>query len=470
MHGSGRVAVTSLVKLRFLLVCLALFPVMAQQADEPPVLGTIADNDLAKIRQLQPPPQLKTAKGRRDFDLRGDARELFEQVAKALDLLVVFDSTYQSKSGLRFRLEQADSREALEALEAATESFVIPAGEKLMLVANDSPQKRTELELNEAIVIPVPEPFALQEVQEIATAVRGTLDIQKLMVDSQRRLILIRDRASKVILAEKLIHDLMQPKPQVAVEVEILASDQSSSLTYGLSLPSSFPLVWVPTGASNITSTFPAGFTNFFGLGGGHSHLALGITNGSLFANATKSFSTTLLKSEVVTSDGQAASLHVGDKYPIVTSGYFGAGAGSNNAFAPPPSINFEDLGLILKITPHVHGLGDMTLDIEAEFKLLGASSVNDIPIIHNRKFQSKVDVATGEWAILAGLMTESESTTITGIPGLSKIPLLRHNDHSRDRGETVIVLKPHLLNLPPTEALMRAAWVGTETRPRSQL
>ena len=477
MHESCRFAVKSQVRASFLTVWLALFPVVAQQAPtladppvEPSVLGTITDSDLAATRPLLPPAHLKAVQGRKDLDFRGDARSLFEQVAKAFDLLVVFDTSYQPKPERRFLLEQADYQEALEALEAATESFVVPASEKLILVANENPQKRTDFELNEAIVIPVPEPFSLQEVQEIATGVRGTLDIQRLMVDSQRRLILIRDRASKVIMAEKLIHDLMQPKPQVAIEVDLLASDQSSSLTYGLSLPSSFPLVWVPAGARNITSSFPPGFANFLGFGGGRSQFALGITNGSLFANATKAFSTTLLRSEVVTSDGQAASLHVGDKYPIVTSGYFGNGVGSNQGFAPPPSINFEDLGLILKITPHVHGVDGMTLDVEAEFKLLGASAVDGIPIIHNRKFQSKVDVANGEWAVLAGLMTQSESTTISGIPGLSKIPLLRHNDHSRDRGETVILLKPHLLNLPPTEAPMRAAWVGTETRPRSGL
>src|SRR5205807_10500192 len=129
------------------------------------------------------------------------------------------------KSGLHFQVEEAGYREAIEAVEAATDSFVIPVADRLMLVANDSQQKRTELESTAAIVIPVPEPFAIQEVQEIATGVRGTLDIQRLMVDSQRRLILIRDRASKVLLAQKIINDLMKPKPQVAIEIDLLAAD-----------------------------------------------------------------------------------------------------------------------------------------------------------------------------------------------------------------------------------------------------
>lgn len=448
---------------------------VAGAADTPPnpdpsLFGTISDQDLREARQLAPPIQLKAAAGRKDFDLRGDSKALFEQVAKAFDVLVVFDTAYQPKAGLHLEVQGADYREALQALEAATNSFIIPAGDRLILVANDTTQKRTELDRTEAIVIPVPEPFSIQEVQEIAAAVRGTFDIQRLMVDTQRRLILVRDRVSKVVMAQKLIADLMKPKAQVAIEVELLASDNSSSLTYGLELPTSFPLVWVPHGERNLLSSFPAGVSNFFGFGGGHSQLAFGITNGSLFANATRSISTTLLKSEVVAADGAAASLHVGDKYPLVTSGYFGATTGTGQVFAPPPTFTFEDLGLVLKITPHVNGTEEISLEVEAEFKLLGASSFNDIPVISNRKFQSKVTLAAGEWAVLAGLMTETEGKTVAGIPGLAAIPLLRHDSRTRDRGETIILLKPHLLSLPPTESVTTAAWVGTETRPRSQL
>ena len=439
----------------------------APSSADPDIAGSISDQDLAESRRLLPPPQLQGRPGQKDFDLRGDSPKLFEQVASAFGLEPVLDSGYQPKTGVRLNLTESDFRDALLALEAATDSFVIPLTARRFLVANDTTQKRAELDRTVAIVLPVPEPFAIQEVQEIATAVRGALDIQRLMVDNQRRLILIRDRVSKVRLAQKLIDDLMQPKPQVAVEVEILTTDESSSLTYGLSLPSKFQLVWFGKGAS-LSTIFPAGFANFLGFGGGKSFLGLGVTDGSLFLNATKSSSRTLLRSEVVTSDGQAATLHIGDKYPIQTNGYFGGQpTGGGQVFTPPPSFNFEDLGLLLKITPHVHGTDEMTLEVESEFKLLGSQAVDGIPIISNRKFQSKVRVGTGEWAVIAGLMTDSDATTISGIAGLSVVPVLRKNDHNRSHGETLIVLKPHLLSMPPTEQVIKAAWVGTETRPR---
>ena len=117
----------------------------------------------------------------------------------------------------------------------------MPVSDQLIFVANDTAQKRTEFERTAAVVIPFTETISVQELQEIATSVRGTLDMQKLMVDTQRHLILMRDRVTKVRLAQKLLQDLMRPRAQVAVEVEILTTDRSSSLNYGLSLPDGLP-------------------------------------------------------------------------------------------------------------------------------------------------------------------------------------------------------------------------------------
>jgi len=320
-------------------------------------------------------------------------------------------------------------------------------------------------------VIPIPEPFTVQEVQEIGTGIRGTLEIQRLMIDTQRRLVLIRDRVWKVRAAEMLLHDLMQPRSQVAIEIEVVSADETKTNTWGIDLPTQFPVVSFGSLFNNlpknVTSSIPAGFASFLTFGAGASFMGLGLTNATLFATASHANSTTLLKSEVVTSDGVPVSFHVGEKYPIVTGSY-SASTGTSGGLIPPPQFNFEDLGLILKITPHVHGMEEMTLEVSAEFKLLGATSFNGIPVVAARKLESKVRLVNGEWAVLAGLVSKTEMKTISGVPGLMAIPFLRKNTSEEDRSEAMVVLKPHLLNLPPTEALTHTDWIGTETRPRS--
>ena len=436
---------------------------------DPSLFGRISDQDLEQARKPLPPVSLKAAPGIKDFDFTGDSKSLWEQLAAALHLKIVFDTQYQPTRPSRFQVDDMGYRDAVRALEAATDSFLVPVSDQMIFVANDTPQKRTDFERTAAIVIPFTEAESVQELQEVVTSVRGTLDIQKLMVDTQRHLILIRDRVAKVRLAQKLLQDLMQPRAQVAVEVQILTTDRSSSLNYGLSLPSAFALVNFPL-KTNLLNVIPSGFTSFLTFGGGASLLGLGVTSAQLFATVAKSSANTVLQSEIVALDGQQSTLHVGEKYPVLTSGYFGTTTGTGQTYAPPPTFNFEDLGLVLKVTPHVQGTDEVELDISAEFEVLVAGSSNGIPIIGNTKYESKVAVKTGEWAVLAGLMTASESRSIGGIPLLSAIPLLQNKTITRDDGQTLIVLKPHILIEPPSEAPTWRAWAGSETRLPSEL
>jgi Flp pilus assembly secretin CpaC len=145
--------------------------------------------------------------------------------------------------------------------------------------------------------------------------------------------------------------------------------------------------------------------------------------------------------------------------------GAINTGTNGTGVFTPPPTFTFEDLGLLLKVTPHIHGADEVSLEISVEFKVLGAASVDGVPVISNKKYESKVRLKTGEWAVLAGLMTASEARTISGIPGLSAIPFMRNNTVTRDNGATLIVLKPHILVPPPTETPTKRVWSGTETR-----
>ena len=432
--------------------------------------GQAAESDGPEAVELlaKAVPMLSPKPGQQSFDLRGDPRELFEKVAGAFGIQVVMDGDYRPASTqVRFRLDDATAAEALRVLEAATDSFLTPVSETLAVVARDTQQKRTELSPVTAVGIPIPERLTVQEGQELATAVQQTLEIKRVSLDAAKRTVYFRDTQTKVVAARQMFDNLARGRAQVEVDVELISVGRTSTLNYGLSLPNAGTLVDFGKTLQN-TVTQPG---NFFMFGGGASLLGLGIANAAAFATLSRSSAETLLDAQVVSLDGQAATLKVGQRYPVITASYsagVSGGTPSNAGLAPP--IQFIDLGLVLKITPVVHEDSEVSLDVDAEFKTLGGSSVNSIPVIASQTYQGKVRLKNGEWAIIAGLVTLNDSETPTGIAGLSSIPVLghlfTHQTHEKDKSDVMIVLKPRLVNLPPWETATPSIWTGTETHP----
>ncbi len=485
LHGAGSGSVILIVRLwpAIAVVCVcavvcaqppgALRPRIAVEV--PGVLGSISGEDLAAARSLKPPPDLKLGAEKRDFDVRGDGRTLFEKVGEALGLRVMFDREYQPVGSVRFHVERVNPQEALRALEAATDSFATPVDERTILVARDTTQKRQIYGRMIAVAVPVPEGVTTQEIQEIGNAVRSALDIRRLMVDTEKRMMLIRDSESKVRTAELLVHDLMRPRPQVEVDVELLTTTTDVASHYGLSLPASFPLVdFFGNGANILGSSLPSSVAGFLTFGGGATFIGIGLTSATLWATLSRSITNTLDHAQLLASDGQPATLKIGTKYPVVTNAYVGQSSGVGQVFTPPPTVQFQDLGLVLKITPHVHGFEDVTLDVEASFQLLAGTAASGLPIISDREYKGSVRMMAGQSAILAGLMSATEAKTANGIAGLMDVPLIgkllseRTTDNARD--ETLISLRPRITIAPPAVLAVHEAWVGSETRPPGTL
>lgn len=436
----------------------------------PPVAGALTQQDLEDLRRLKPPPRLEAAPGRRTLELKGDARALFRQVAKAFALDCVFDADYQPGPVVRLRIEEADYQEALHQLEAVTASFVAPVSERLFLVAKDTPQKRAEVEPAVAVGIHIPDPVSVQEAQELARAVQQAMEILRLVVDAERRLVFMKDRVSKVLPAQALFEQLAGRRAQVVVELELLEVDRVSFLSYGLTTPTEFPLAYLG-GAFNSKPSVAADFVRMLVFGGGRTLLGFGLADARAFASMNRSTGRTLMRAEIRALDGSAASFHVGDRYPVLAGAYM---AGGNSSFLAPPTFNFEDLGMTLKVTPRVHGFEEVSLELEAEFKVLGGQSFNGIPVISSRKLQSKVRLREGQWGVVAGLMSASEARSVSGLAGLSSLPLVgrafRQNSRTGESTEVLLLLKPRLVSPPPPGGETPAVYLGSETRLRIPL
>ncbi len=101
------------------------------------------------------------------------------------------------------------------------------------------------------------------------------------------------------------------------------------------------------------------------------------------------------------------------------------------------------DLGLTLKVTPHYHSDGDVKLDFEMEIQGLGAVSINSIPELTTRSFKGNITTMEGEPSVVMGLLTDSETKSTSGYPGIGQIPGLQAvlNTNNRDRAHTEIIV-----------------------------
>lgn len=435
----------------------------------PPVPAEMAitPKDLDEMKRLLPPPALAPSKERRDLKLNGPPRKLIEDVLKAYGYDAIFDTDYpESGSPQAFVLTGADYREALHAVEVVTGSFFAVLGPKLVLVCKDTEQKRKEQERDIAVMVPLPETLTTAEAVEVGRMVQQVMDLTKVGVDGPQRAAYLRGPASKVRPALRVFEHLAFGRAEVMLEVELFEVNESTTTRYGLQLSTRY---LISSLAQRIGGAPLSQAWKFLGSSGAYG---IGVGDAQLIASLTHNNSTSLQRSQVRTLDAMPAQIHVGDKFPIQTAGFgFGGGLGGGfGGLGTPPTVQFEDLGLTLKLTPRIHDRQEIGLEIEAEFKVLTGQAQNGIPVIASRKYTGKVCLRDGEWAVVAGLVSETETKSLEGFPVLRRVPGLGVRTTERRRGDTLLVIRPRVSYHPDRGIESPAIWVGPEGRLRNDL
>jgi general secretion pathway protein D len=440
------------------------------------VFDSLTARELARDRQPREPPALQGKPGLQNLDLTGNARTIFDQVAQRFGLETVYDGDYPTAGQqIRLQISGVDYREALHALEAASGSFVIPLSSRVFMVAQDTPQKRNDLEQSIVVSVPVPQALTAQELTEIGQAVKQATNVDKLGLDTAQGQIVIRDRISRALPAQALLQQLFAWRPEIMMEIEFLEVTDSDIVNYGFNLTNSVPAFYLGQILHNVPSV-PKDITNLVTFGGGKTLIGLGVMQAQALFNQSVSSGRSLYRSQVRSVDGQAATFHAGEKFPVVTSGYYGSVPSNlqSQVYSPPPSYTYEDLGVVVKITPHVHGDSEVTLAVETSFEVLTGQSVNGIPVIGRRQLNTQVRLRDSEWAVVAGLIGRTDSRAQNGFWGLSQVPLFgdlfRQTTKDKENESVLVAIKPHLLSLPPDQMLTHPVRVGTETRPFTPL
>ena len=452
---------------------------LAAEAEPEPEYSSVTARELASARQALGPAEVKMNSGHFDFHLSVSSMELFNQIAQRCGLQTEFDSEYsQAPQKVRFDIDDVDCRDALHAAEAATSSFIAPLSSKLIFISKDTNQKRQANEQTMAVVVPVPTSITPQDLTEISQAVKQVSGVEKLSWNSASNEIVIRDRVSRVLIARALIEQLTAYRGGVIVELRFLQLSNTDMLTYGVNLTNSFSLIW--SGNQALASAGATLNTVIRALEHGTKFFGISALQASVVAQLSQSTAKTILQTQIRSINGMPATFHVGEKYPILTAGYFGgtaaaqATATSGTAYTPPASFTYQDLGVSLKVLPTITNTDLISMEVESEYQLLAGQSLDGVPILANRKFATKICIHNNEWAVIAGLMDDTDTKSISGVAGLARIPLLgwlfKTQNHEKDRDHIVIVMRPHIVGDPPSSHETAPMPVGSETRPFSPI
>jgi general secretion pathway protein D len=165
-----------------------------------------------------------------------------------------------------------------------------------------------------------------------------------------------------------------------------------------------------------------------------------------LQALGTDGKSQTLSTPNVTVLDNEKASINVGSQISVNTGSSSGTGGQTIT------TNSYVSTGVILEVTPRINAGGRVTLDINQEVSTPGDTPANGgNPPITTRKAKTVVNVASGETMVLAGLISNTSGSGSSGVPLLSKIPILGGlfgtQSMNKNRTELVILITPVVIN-----------------------
>ena len=153
----------------------------------------------------------------------------------------------------------------------------------------------------------------------------------------------------------------------------------------------------------------------------------------------------------IVTTDNTEATISASEQK------YFLKGSTVDQFGNVRPETEIRDIGLELKVTPHINESKNVMMEISQEVSDEGApqliADLGTFPTTTTRKFNASIAVTSGETIVLGGLVRRSQTDSRTGIPILGRIPLLgrlfRSDTDTDDRAEVVVFVTPYVLDTP---------------------
>lgn len=457
------------------------------------------------------PIELAPTPGLHSFHLRTNATDLLRQVLTAYGITPTIDSSVKSQP-VRIDVDNVDFREAARMSKLLTKTFFVPLDPDRVLVAEDTRENRTKYErlVAETVYFPGLTPT---EIGEMGNVARNIFDAQQATVSPSKSTLTLRAPVAKLAVLNSTLAEMLDGRSELQLDVRLYNIAKTRSLNVGVQLPNQATIFNVPTELNSVISgnqalvqqIISSGLASagdfsaiaailiasgavsgsilgqpFAVFGGGETLTGL-TTNGATLNLALNSSDTRILDSLTLrVLDQEESTIRAGTRYPIITSSYSnlagsslaipglssagvssalaGLGVGSssfNNTGQVIPQVQYEDLGLTLKVKPYIQKDRDVSINVDLELVSLAGSSINNIPVLDNQQYKAITTLKQGETALVVSTITKQQTKAVTGVPGLTDLPGFQNttnNQTENDVSELLILITPRIVREAHTQ------------------
>jgi len=343
--------------------------------------NTIVEERLAQLKSMQDEPQagpastisglprLQPQAGKRNLDLRGDTRTVYEQLAGLFGIKAAFDPDLVVRN-VRLHVDNVDFDTGMALLGAQSGTFWRPLNPALMFVAPDTPEKRRLYAMVAEQTFPLSAAVGPEDVTEILRVLRDITGAAHIVLDTRSRTITMRDTPERLALAGELIQQLERARGEVMLEIELLEVDRNKARDLGITPPASEQLIGLNANdlnklksSTNLTNLLTnlqqvfagkgfSGIPAVIPIGGGLSTFLLTLPSATV--NFSDSLSLVQSGRQVLlrAQDGKPATFFVGDRFPITLSLLSGSLGNGGTFTGVPGSTVFPETSFTVGANP----------------------------------------------------------------------------------------------------------------------
>jgi len=310
--------------------------------------------------------------------------------------------------------------------------------------------------------------FEAREVQQGGTAATSSTGSTKVNIqaDDTNNALIITASPAKYESLRRIVYQLDVRRAQVLVEAII------AEVSTGLSKELGVQFAYVPTERSSGTTPavgalFPNTGASLPALFADSVSDTLGAVSSGFFAGAVKlsgkdrfaallralegDVATNILSTPtLVTLDNEEAEIVVAQNVPFITGQFTNTGSGTDTAVNPFQTIERQDVGLTLRITPQINEGDSVKLDVEQEVSSLSPSPVATDLITNKRSIKTTVMVRDQQTIVLGGLIEDTFRDNVQKVPILGDIPLLGHlfksTTTTKDKQNLMVFIRPVII------------------------